>query len=267
MLPTTSQLLSTMTGLEAKLRESGKAGSATPAVYAHVNAAVRKRVKGPTHRSVRVLLLENVHYLAAVLDPKGFDAQASFAADNIDRAFQVVTTYFLRSPEVFSLQQLKQLDDNQRSLMLRNQVTTHTALSGTFAPGAYAARRPGSAVVLRELLAADWDLWGWWTLFGGSTPELREIGKALAGMTPCTGAVERSFSTQKSIHSLVCNRLAHERVAKLMFVHTNLSLMGGADSHAHELGFLESVLVDGESWQGSSADEIDDRESAVAGTE
>lgn len=34
-----------------------------------------------------------------------------------------------------------------------------------------------------------------------------------------------------------------------MFVHTNLNLMSGGDCHAQELGFLESVLVDGETWE------------------
>lgn len=194
-------------GMEATLRVSGTAVSAIPAAYAHINAAVRKRVMGPSDRSVRALLLENVHYFAAVLDPKVFDAQALDVADSIDRAFQAVSTFFLKSPEVFSSQQLEQLDENQRSLLLRNQFTTYTALSGSFAPRAYAARGPGYTIVLRDLLDAEWDLLGWWTLFRCSTPELQEIGKALAGMTPCTGAVKRSFSTQKSIHSLVRNRL------------------------------------------------------------
>lgn len=36
-------------------------------------------------------------------------------------------------------------------------------------------------------------------------------------------------------------RLTHDRASKLMFVHTNLNLMGEVDLGEEELGFLQSV--------------------------
>lgn len=241
VLPATLQLYAKVMALEGELRISGSPSTAPPSVFSQACAAVKKRMCGPTDRSVRVLLLTDVHYLAAALDPTVFDAQAPDVGIIAERAFIAIRTYFVRSPHVFSPLQLEQLTDDQRMLLLREEFTTYAALSGTFVHGAGAARRPGAAVDVASLMASEWDLWGWWTLFGGSTPALREIGKALAGMSPSSCAVERSFSLQKSIHSLIRNRLTHDRVAKLMFIHTNLNLMGEVDLSEEELDFLQSA--------------------------
>lgn len=81
-------------------------------------------------------------------------------------------------------------------------------------------------------------------------------------MSPCTGAVERSFSLQKSVHSLVRNRLTHDRVAKLMFVHTNLNLIGDVGLRGEDLDFNRSVTDLGESGEDASASETGDLEGA-----
>lgn len=54
----------------------------------------------------------------------------------------------------------------------------------------------GSVVDVCFVVGSSWDLWGWLFIVGGSTPAMREIGKALAGMAPSSCAVKRS--TQKS---------------------------------------------------------------------
>lgn len=114
--------------------------------------------------------------------------------------------YFFRSPVVFSSGQLQQLSDDERVRALHDEFTTHTGLSGSFMNGADAARKPEATVNVESLRNSEWDLGGWWSLYGGSTPERREIGKALAGMSPSSCDVERSF-----------------------FLHTNLNLMGEVD--------------------------------------
>ena len=73
---------------------------------------------------------------------------------------------------------------------------------------------------------------------------MHDIGKALAGMVPSSFSIERSFSLQKSIHSMVRNRLTHKKVAQLMFVHTNINFLGGGDLDVEHLDFLQSVVVD-----------------------
>lgn len=66
------------------------------------------------------------------------------------------------------------------------------------------------------------------SLSGRSTPSLREIGNALAGEVPTSCPVEKS-STQKSIHSLIRNKLTHDKEVKLLFVHTSLKLLDGVN--------------------------------------
>jgi len=89
-----------------------------------------------------------------------------------------------------------------------------------------------------------WHFWGFWSMYRGSAEALRHIFKALTGMVPSSCSVERSFSLQKSILSRMRNRLMHENVAQLTFVHTNIILMGGGDLDIEHLDFLKSVMVD-----------------------
>lgn len=89
--------------------------------------------------------------------------------------------------------------------------------------GMYAAYMQGRRVELSAELASLWGLWGGWSLHEGRNPAWREIGKTLAGMVTSTCSVEGSSSQQKSIHSVIRNRLTHELVVKLMFVHTNMA--------------------------------------------
>ena len=172
------------------------------------------------------------------------DAQASDVSIVEERAFRAVRSIFVCSPVVFSPYQLATLNDDQRVTLLREKFTAYTGLSRTFFKGAFAARKPGMEVDIASIMTSCWDALGWWSLYGGSAPELQKIGEALSGISPSSCPVERSFSVQKSIHTLVRSRLAHDKVAKLMFVHTNLSFLEGRDGLANLPGFLQSVVED-----------------------
>jgi len=242
VLPATTKLQKEMDSIGSTLRTSGTVGTASADVFSQLTATVAKRVSGPTDCSVRVLLLVDIHFLEAALDPILFYAQASDVSIVEERTFRAVRSFLVCSPVVISPHQLVTLNDDQRVTLLREQFTAYTGLSGTFFKGAFAARKPGMAVDIASIMTSSWDALGWWSLYGGSAPELREIGKALAGMSPSCCPVERSFSVQKSIHTLVRNRLAHDKVAKLMFVHTNLSVLEGRDGLGNLPGFLQSVV-------------------------
>jgi len=259
VLPATRRLESDMAALAGVMRSEEVVCTASADVLASLVDAVRKRVHGPKDNTVRVLLLEDIHYLAAALDPRVFDSQASDVAEDGERAFRAMRTFFIRSPAVFSPDELHTVGDDERMERLRAQFSTYTALSGTSAHGAAAARKPGAPLDVAQVMNSDWDLWGWWSMYGGSTKALCEIGKALAGMVPSSCSVERSFSLQKSIQSLVRNRLTHEKVAQLMFVHTNINLLGGGDLDIGHLDFLKSVMVDA---GGNEADGSDDTPSS-----
>jgi len=186
-----------------------------------------------------------------------FDSQASDVAEHAEHAFRAMRTFCIRSPAVFTLEQLRMMDDDQRMDRLRAQFTMYVALSGGFAHGAAAARMPGTPLDVASVMNSEWDPFGWWSLDGGSAKELCEIGMALAGTVPSSFSVERSFSLQKSIHSLVRNRLTHEKVAQLMFVHTNINLLGGSDLDVEHLEFLKSVVLDSDSRADGGSDEGD----------
>jgi len=176
-----------------------------------------------------VLLLEDIHYLGAALDSRVYDFQASDMAEHGERAFRTMRSCFIRSPAMFTSDELQRKGDDERTEQLRAQVSMHEALLGKFAHGAAGAHKLGAPLDVAQVMNSEWDLWGWWSLYDGSAKALQEIGKALAGMVPSTCLVEHSFSLQKSIHPMVRNRLTHEKFAQLVFVHTNTNLLGGGD--------------------------------------
>lgn len=56
-------------------------------------------------------------------------------------------------------------------------------------------------------------------------------------------AAERSFSTQNSIHSLICNILTHEMVATLMLVHINHELLNRVIISKENMDFFFTVAA------------------------
>lgn len=106
VLPAARNLERDILGLETRLRDSGLAGSASPGVSEQLCAALRKRMSGPIDRSVRVLFLAGILFLAAALDPKVFEAQADDVVVHALPASQAIRTFSLRSPDAVSVEQL-----------------------------------------------------------------------------------------------------------------------------------------------------------------
>jgi len=152
VLPATRRMKSDMMAMEGAMRSEGVVSTASTEVLSLLVSTVRKRVHGPKDRSVRVLLLKDIHYLAAALDPRVSDSQASDVAEHTERAFRAMRTFFIRSPAVFALEQLRMMDDNQRMERLRVQFTIYVALSGDFAHGAAAARMPGKPLDVASVM-------------------------------------------------------------------------------------------------------------------
>jgi hypothetical protein len=75
-------------------------------------------------------------------------------------------------------------------------------------------------------------------------PDLCRVATSVLAMVPSSSHVERSFSLQKRIHLEVRNRLAHEAVGLLMFLHCNLKLSDPTcPVGENDLDFLESAMV------------------------
>ena len=61
-------------------------------------------------------------------------------------------------------------------------------------------------------------------MHGSDAPNLRRIAIRILSQTASSSGCERNWSTFNLIHSKRRNRLEHERLEKLVFVHYNLHL-------------------------------------------
>ncbi|KAG8381166.1 hypothetical protein BUALT_Bualt06G0094100 [Buddleja alternifolia] len=64
----------------------------------------------------------------------------------------------------------------------------------------------------------------WWRLFGGSAPNLRKLAIRILGQTSTSSGCERNWSVFERIHTKKRNRLEHQRLNDLVYVHYNLKL-------------------------------------------
>ena len=64
----------------------------------------------------------------------------------------------------------------------------------------------------------------WWRNYLDDEPELTSLCLIALSITPTAGAAERNWSSHGLIHSLKRNRLDHDTVVKLVFLHWNLRI-------------------------------------------
>ncbi|KAJ9568146.1 hypothetical protein OSB04_004112 [Centaurea solstitialis] len=77
-----------------------------------------------------------------------------------------------------------------------------------------------SAVASRTITRPD----EWWKLFGGDTPVLQKFAIRILSQTASSSGCERNWSVFERIHTKKRNRLEHQRLNDLVFVHYNLRL-------------------------------------------
>ena len=65
----------------------------------------------------------------------------------------------------------------------------------------------------------------WWELFGGETPNLSKLAIRVLSQGTCASPCERNWSTFSLIHTKRRNRLSHDNVEKLVYLHTNHRLL------------------------------------------
>ena len=64
----------------------------------------------------------------------------------------------------------------------------------------------------------------WWRLFGFDVPNLQKLAIRILGQTAASSGCERNWSVFERIHTKKRNRLEHERLNDLVYVHYNLRL-------------------------------------------
>nr|XP_043613722.1 uncharacterized protein LOC122585659 [Erigeron canadensis] len=89
----------------------------------------------------------------------------------------------------------------------------------------YKATQPGTfgwtmAVVSRKATQPA----EWWRLFGGEYPLLQKLAIRVLSQTVSSSGCERNWSVFERIHTKRRNRLEHQRLNDLVFVHYNLRL-------------------------------------------
>lgn len=90
----------------------------------------------------------------------------------------------------------------------------------------------------------DMDARSYWSVFGHKEyPALYQIAKPITEMVCSSAASERGWSTFRFIHSRLRNRLANQRVKKLVFVYTNCAMLDEEDQFDYI--FEDGAIIDG----------------------
>eukprot|EP00173_Palmaria_palmata_P001449 Plantae.Rhodophyta-Palmaria_palmata.ctg18085.p1 GENE.Plantae.Rhodophyta-Palmaria_palmata.ctg18085~~Plantae.Rhodophyta-Palmaria_palmata.ctg18085.p1 ORF type:complete len:265 (-),score=47.86 Plantae.Rhodophyta-Palmaria_palmata.ctg18085:161-955(-) len=187
--------------------------------------ALDARINGPLTLKVRVILLTDIHYLAASVSP---DTDPDCFADIMPRALRAFNKFLVNAPGIFSEEKLASItpeemaNDFQKELMM-------------FTGGAAPPILVGCAVVKNgcDCLGGFWVVWQ-----EGCDTQARWSVEILPFGVICPA--ERSFSAEKNTHTLKRNRLGSERVRMLTFCRWNLRLFDGMSPKLR--GAIEDVV-------------------------
>lgn len=69
----------------------------------------------------------------------------------------------------------------------------------------------------------------WWKLFGADAPNLQKLAIRILSQTASSSGCERNWSVFERIHTKKRNRLEHQRLNDLVYVHYNLRLQNRLD--------------------------------------
>ena len=64
----------------------------------------------------------------------------------------------------------------------------------------------------------------WWKFFGYDVPVLQKLAIRILSQTASSSGCERNWSVFERIHTKIRNRLEHQRLNDLVYVHYNLHL-------------------------------------------
>ena len=174
----------------------------------------RKRRDEPVSRSVKVVLLQDIHWVSYALDPNA--DMTSFNPFQVkERTRRVIaryckSTYRSKSAELRALKEEKLMQ-----AFSTEQFTWRTLRLGKTDAG------------LRFYKGRPLQYWGSSLC---RDAEFKEFAMRVLSASPTACAVERSFSAMKRIHTKLRNRLRNEKIRKLMFCYWNLRVQLAAAS-------------------------------------
>ena len=201
-----------------------------------------RRQNGPLDASIKVRLLEDIHFAAHLVDPHRCPRDVS---PFLYRFRSYLMRYCAGAVE---LADETSDGEDSRSRALRSQdlrgiiLEQYMRISGEWNDEKDDA---GNDEVFKEFRKMP--LVYWKSLaFRHEFEELREFAMRTLSVSPSSCAAERSFSMQGRIRTKARNRLDTEKVKKLAFSHWNMKLLG--DAQLQQADFWRSVQEsDGES--------------------
>ncbi|XP_022018457.2 uncharacterized protein LOC110918457 [Helianthus annuus] len=100
-----------------------------------------------------------------------------------------------------------------------DEVIDITTALGKFRDGEECFGRSSAVASRKAIQPAEW-----WRLFGGDYPLMQNFAVRILSQTASSSGCERNWSVFERIHTKKRNRLEHERLNDLVFVHYNLRL-------------------------------------------
>ncbi|GJT70388.1 reverse transcriptase domain-containing protein [Tanacetum coccineum] len=98
----------------------------------------------------------------------------------------------------------------------------------------------------------------WWSMYGGSTPNLKKIAMRILSLTTSSSGCERNWSTFEGVHTKKRNRLDATKMSNLVYVQFYCNLDGGRQKRktrdhevllAQEAGEAQEWIVEGEVYE------------------
>lgn len=158
VVPRTQELYMTLNKVTDALKDASTSSSCCWSEANAIMTVSRNRVMGPVSASIRVVLLEDVHFLAAVANP--LTPQASFST-LYPRAMRAFSKYLVHSSELFSQKNLEETTPQQRIDEFYSNLLVY--ISGT----------TSALVAGHNTYKAEANLAGFWHMAGGDIPLLQ----------------------------------------------------------------------------------------------
>ncbi|CAN6305466.1 unnamed protein product [Urochloa humidicola] len=98
----------------------------------------------------------------------------------------------------------------------------------------------------RQIMLAD----EWWQTYGCSAPNLQRLALRVLSQTCSASGCERSWSYFEHVHSKKRNRLEHQRLNDIVYVHSNLRLQQRSklSTRNYDPIMLEEIANGNEAW-------------------
>lgn len=158
--------------------------------------------RAPRNVSVKVLLLEKVQFLVALLDPN------VCPRDQVGSIYQLalnaLVEIFVNDTKILTADDLKKKSSDERENNLIYELSLYVGGNWMSSNGASKRRQEFIAIVEKnfELELDDKKMSSkeWWNAYGMDEPHIQSIAMTILSLLPSTCPIEQSFSILDSIH-------------------------------------------------------------------